>query len=386
MEARWMTRHAMLMCVGLALGSAAVGVAYADDDLMRDLQKVVDAGEKAPAHVLQSVRAQIEADPKSSASLIVPKLRDPQAGEAALVVYVWAVGLTNQAETADDLIALANARATQSPLLMQACLRALANVGGPHAGAFLLAQLDVAANPERRFELLNLLGQMQYEPALPKTLEVLDLDETEYWKPMFVFGKMGDAAVPFLLKQVSSEKRNVRFNAVRMLRWLLPPEAADPLQVRFWNEEDAEIRGVILATVEGALSDMSALRLFSQEVLTKEKDEKVRKFAQETVASLTGAEDRIQPFRAAKRDDRGTFQRCYTELYRSAGKEGSIAALADVSVLADEPQLKKLRERVLQRDSDEAFYDYEKITTIILDNRHVYGAAATQPTTSQPIP
>ncbi len=35
----------------------------------------------------------------------------------------------------------------------------------------------------------------------------------------------------------------------------------------------------------------------------------------------------------------------------------SIEVLADVSVLEDEPQLKKLRERVLQRDSDEAFYD-----------------------------
>ena len=35
----------------------------------------------------------------------------------------------------------------------------------------------------------------------------------------------------------------------------------------------------------------------------------------------------------------------------------------------DEPQLKALRERILQRDSDEAFYDYQKVNSIIMRNR-----------------
>ena len=43
-----------------------------------------------------------------------------------------------------------------------------------------------------------------------------------------------------------------------------------------------------------------------------------------------------------------------------------------------EPQLKALRERILQRDSDEAFYDYQKVNEVIMRNRMIKAAIDTE--------
>jgi hypothetical protein len=56
-------------------------------------------------------------------------------------------------------------------------------------------------------------------------------------------------------------------------------------------------------------------------------------------------------------------------LFKSLGKQGDYEALAAASTLADEPALQKLRERILQRDSDEACHDYKKVSEILWQNR-----------------
>jgi hypothetical protein len=43
--------------------------------------------------------------------------------------------------------------------------------------------------------------------------------------------------------------------------------------------------------------------------------------------------------------------------------------LGNASTAADAPKLKALRERILQRDSDEAFYDFNKVNMIMFWNR-----------------
>jgi hypothetical protein len=65
------------------------------------------------------------------------------------------------------------------------------------------------------------------------------------------------------------------------------------------------------------------------------------------------------------------FQHEYGRFFKSAGKKGDYKALASASTVEDEPKLKALRERILQRDSDEANYDYQKVNEIILMNRMV---------------
>ena len=47
--------------------------------------------------------------------------------------------------------------------------------------------------------------------------------------------------------------------------------------------------------------------------------------------------------------------------------------LAASSAAEDEPKLKTLRERILQRNSDEAFIDYQRVNDAIIRNRLAVG-------------
>jgi hypothetical protein len=381
MRADFAKRSAFVLLVSsLMLGSSA-SVAQPADDLSRDVLKLVELGEKAPSDLTDSILRRIESDPNAAYELLVPKLRDSGIPDTALLVYVWAIAHTGNVGAADAIINAAKARGDKSSKLKAAYAQALAELGGPKAGAFVLAQLDGTPEAETRFELFNVLGQIQYEPALPQTIEVLKVDPRElYWQPIFVFGKMGDVGVPFLIKQIDAEERNVRFNAIVVLgQWLMVPEASKPLQERFWKEDDVEIRQVILASLERTMTDLDAMAQFSREVVAKEKDESVRRFAQETLDCMEKERAGLESFSTSKKVDKAKFEAEYTSLFKSSGKSGSIFQLSDASERADELRLKKLRERILRRNSDEAFYDYQKVNGIILNNRRARSAAATRP-------
>lgn len=74
-------------------------------------------------------------------------------------------------------------------------------------------------------------------------------------------------------------------------------------------------------------------------------------------------------FKQKSKPDRGLFDAEYKQLYKSAGKEGSIANLGTYSTTGDELSLKKLKQRFLDRNSDECFYDYEEVNVIIMMHR-----------------
>ena len=57
------------------------------------------------------------------------------------------------------------------------------------------------------------------------------------------------------------------------------------------------------------------------------------------------------------------------EMVCRVGLEGSYEVLGASSTAQDERKLKALRERILQRNSDEAFYDHQKVNEIIVWNR-----------------
>jgi hypothetical protein len=352
----------------LLLGVSNTIFAAQTNDVLSDIETLAAPGDKID-HVL--VADSIKKDPAIVSSTLLPKLKDANATERQLAIYAWALGLTKDQATAGAIEELY--RKSKSDLVKHNCLRALAKIGGKPAEAFLLSVLDAADNADKLFDILNLLGEMQCEAALPKADIILQRDPQEfYWQPIFVFGKMGDKAVPFLLKRINSKNRNVRVNTISILgQWLIPPEAAKPLQDQFWAEKDMELRHMILCSLEATIADLSQMKTVFEKVVAKEKDGKLVKYARETLGGLDETKAALAAFTQKKQDSAVSFKREYTEIFESGGKKGDYEILGNSSTIQDEPQLKALRERILQRDSDESFYDYQKVNKIIMRNRMI---------------
>jgi HEAT repeat protein len=339
------------------------------NDVLSQLDRMVSLGEKADRSLGESIADGIATNPAAVSKALVLKLNNKDLTDAQLAVYVWALGLTKDQTATSVIEGLYKQNKTE--LVRSNCLRALAAIGGQRAGAFLLATLDLTMDKEKRFDILNLLSQMQCEAALPRTEEVLQQDPKEYyWQSVFVFGKMGDKSVPFLLKRINNKERNIRGNAMSVLgQWLIAPEAAKPLQDQYWAEKDAELRGLILSSLEKTIADFSQMKTFFEQVVAKEKDAKAADFARETVSTMDRMKADVADYGKKKQPSAAAFQREYELLFKSAGKSGSYDVLGVSSTAQDEPKLKALRERILQRNSDEAFYDYQKVNEIVLRNR-----------------
>jgi hypothetical protein len=244
---------------------------------------------------------------------------------------------------------------------------ALAAIGGEKAGQFLLNELEKTSGQGERLEILNLLGQIEYEAALPKTIEILRKDPDKYyWQSIFVFGKMGDKAIPFLLSKIDDEDMNIRRNAIMVLgQWLLAPEAIGPFQRRFWVEKEWKIRHLILISLDQMIANPDESKRFFKEVAATDKQPEAKQCAEETLALVGKVEKLIVEFRQKKKPDSAVFDREYAKIYKSGGREGDMQILSVTSSTQDESRLKKLRQRILQRNSDEAFEDYKKINDII---------------------
>jgi len=352
-----------------ALVVTTAGHAAQTSDVMRQIEQMVSAGESAPQSLGESIRDGIEQNQKEVSKALVQRLNDQNLTENQQVVYVWALGL------ARDPLAVGPIKSvygkSKSTQVKGNCLRALAVIGGPEAETFLLSTLDSTTGSDERFDILNLLGQMQSQAALPKTEEILRLDDKLHWKNIIVFGKMGDKAVPFLIGKIGDKDRNIRANSIDLLgHWLIPQEAAKPLQERFWMEKDVELRLALLGALEKVMPDPAQMKAFFQQVVSKGGEQKITKFAQETVDSINEQSLKSMSEAAKKKQPSpASFQSEYTQLFKSAGKKGNYEALGAASTVEDEPRLKELREMILQRDSDEAFYDYQKINKIIIMNR-----------------
>lgn len=367
-----MTRTVQFSALATLLVFASTRPLYAQEtaDVLSQLERMCSLGEKAERTLGESIADGIEKNPAQVSKALVQKIKDKALTEQHLAVYVWALGLTKDQTRASDVIEAHGQ--SKSALVQGNCLRALAAMGGKQAGEFLVSTLDATADKDMRFNILNLLGQMQFEAALPKAEELLKQDKDLYWQSVFVFGKMGDKAVAFLLKRVNDKDSNVRGNVLNVLgQWLIPAEAAKPLQERFWTEPSAELRYVILCSLERTMADLTQMKAFFEQVVTKEKDGDVAKFARETVDNMERMKEGTAKFAKSKKPSASSFQSGYAQLFKSAGKKGSYEALGLASATDDEPKLKALRERILQRDSDEAFYDYQKVNEIIVRNRMI---------------
>ncbi|ALC18208.1 hypothetical protein DSOUD_3494 [Desulfuromonas soudanensis] len=300
---------------------------------------------------------------------LLPKISNKNLSDRQLAVYVWALGLTKNPSAATSVQGLY--RQSKSELVKGNCLRALVMIGGKPSEDFLLSELRGTSDKEGRFDLLNLLGQMQCDAALPAAEEILKQDPmTYYWQSIFVFGKMGDRAIPFLVERINSKDRNVRANAINVLgQWLIAPEAAPNMESRYWVEDDIELKGTILSSLEKTIPDLAKMKSVFDQIVTKEKNDQLLAFSRETLNNMEMMKTAIADFAKKKKSSAEVFQSEYAKLFNSAGKEGNYEAIGVYSTKNDEQKLKALRERILQRDSDEAFYDYQKINDIIIRNR-----------------
>jgi hypothetical protein len=358
-----------IVTIAFAGHLATVSWAQSAGAILGQIERLAALGSKGDQELSESIAGQIEAHPKGVAQLLLPKLKEPSATESQLATYVWALGWAKDPSVTGDIIDLY--RRSSSNWVQGNCLRALAMIQGKTAGDFLVSALDARTDEDERYSILDLLSEMQYEPALSRTEEILRLDFREYyWKSIFVFGKMGDKAVPFLLTKINDEDLNVRSHAIHLLgKWLMAPEAARPLQERFWLEKDTELQGMILGAIERTDADLEQWKIFFEQVKAKAQSPSAVKFASESLDGIGQTKTAVMEFVGKKRISKADFDREYSKIYRSAGHEGDYEALGVSSSLADEPRLKKLREHILTRNSDESFYDYDKVNSIIGLNR-----------------
>ncbi len=357
--------------VAAAKKQPAPDITAIEGDILSQLDAAASQRENTASEQFKTLKKEIEQSPETAAERILPRLRDAGLSEEQLTVYTWAIGLTKSPNAVQPLVEIAKQYSSQR--VQWNCYQALASIGGETAGQFLLDTANAVSDADRRFELLNLLGEMQFTPALPAMYQLLEVDPKElYWQPIFAFGKMGQAAVPYLLEQINDPKSNVRANAIGLLgQWLIAGEAAALLSERYWKEEDTQLRALILSSVEVLYlynNDLAGLKAFNEDLLMKEKDPSLRQFAQETLHNEQ-LQQELETYRNAKMISSETFRQAYSKLFASAGKDGDYDQLASASAIADEPALWKLRERILQRNSDEAFYNVQQVNQIIYMNR-----------------
>ena len=372
---RWKTNRigivfvTQVMCLALVFDHPSW--ASQASEVLSKIEQLAALGGKKDRVLGEAIVDGIEKSPAEISETIIIKLDSTDLTEQQVGIYVWALGLTKDQAAVNTLIR--TYKHSKTDFVSVNCLHALATIGGKQAGNFLVSVFDAESDRDKRSGILNLLGQMQFEPALPKMEEVLQLDPKEfYWKSVFVFGKMGEKSVPFLLRRLDHKERNVRVNVVNLLgRWLVPPEASEPLENRFWEESDAEVRQMILASLERTIDDPSRLKTVFDRVLAREQDRALVKFAQETIASMDQMKSAAASFAGKKRPSPEAFQSEYDQLFKTAGKKGSYDIIAVASTVDDELKLKALRERILQRDSDESFYDYERVNSILILNRMI---------------
>jgi hypothetical protein len=353
------------LLLALGMGGRAAAASQVSS-LLSDIERWGKLGKQT--ELTGSIIERIEKHATTVSAFTLKKLAEPGGSEETQIFYAMVLGFTKDTNAVPALTNLY--LAAKSAKVKEGCFGALTLMGGDPAIQFLLATLEQESDKDRRFLLLNCLATTRHQSILPQTIEVLQCDpEKEYWRAVFVFGKMGDQAVPFLVERIHSANRNVRFNAINVLgQWLFAPEAIQPLRDRFWKEDDRSLEDLIFKSVGGMAPEKPNLE-FMKEVAAKSQRKDLAKYAGEALTNWP--KDRAQALSVKKRRKASakSFQKEYALLYKSAGREGDYDALAMSSTLADEPALKKLRERILHRDSDEALYDYRKVSQVIGLNR-----------------
>jgi hypothetical protein len=210
------------------------------------------------------------------------------------------------------------------------------------------------------------------EKLFTDKFEALKVDPKEFVLiAIYTFGSDEKEEVPYLLKFIADEDKNIRFNAIMMLgKYILDYESKEQLKKLYWQEQDLDVKLLILSSLETLIVDLDESKQFFEAVIATETDGKEKEFAQATLSRLEQYKEVINRYFTKKEINSTKFQAEYKTLYDSYGKEGQYEKLFIYSDQKDESDLRRLKERILERESDEVLYDYEEINAIIAMNRY----------------
>lgn len=339
----------------------------AQPELEADIEEMVRSGEDVSPDMQQAIAEEVESQPAQAAELLLRRIADPAQNDKQRAATLWALGYTGDPRAADAMIHVLYQ--PQMVPLKGVILEALSRIGGPKAGDALVLELRDAKDENDRFQLLTLLARMQYDAALPLMLDLLHMDTEQAANQMlFCFGKMGDKAVPPLLTKTFDPDKTVRINAINMLRWVGSSRAMIPLQKQYGLEQDPEVRLAILGALDTVMRP-DQFEVFLKTTLAAEKDREARSVMIEKQGEAPRKKGAFDSFKAAKVNDRALWKIAFDTLFRSNGRAGSLDDLAHASTVEDEPELQRLRARILDRQSAQCFSDYMKINQIIAFNK-----------------
>lgn len=311
---------------------------------------------------------QLSEDPIVYSKIIGERIKHKLPEDKLPYTYIWALGITKNNEDIELIIDCAK-NDSSSKLLSNAAF-ALSQFNDERCGKFIL-DLIKQNKAKDRFYYLHLLSAMQYEPAIPYFDELLMMNfEESYWKIYFVFGKMGIKGIPHQVSNLNNSNDNIRQNSILLLGdWLTADASITPLKELYKTETNTKVKLSILSSLERLIYDYEDMDDYFSHITEIEQNDELKKYAQEVIDLIPQYRKGFEDFEELQEDDKKSFDDEYNLLFNSAGKEGDWETLGIFSKYEFEPELIELREKVLLRNSDECFYDYQKINRIITYNR-----------------
>ena len=343
------------------------------------IQRALEVTPSTPKDDMVSMSKTVSENGKAIAEAAARRLADKSAKEEDKVKYVWLLGLAKHDSSVPLMLEIFK---TSNPTshLHAVTSRVLVEIGGDEVGAFFLENYrksKAKMNESQKFDAMWELAMLRYAPAVKDAEEFLKIDpERYYWQVYFIFGLFDDLAVPMLCEKLNDPDGLVRTNALGAIRFLMP-ESADvtkALLKRMETEKDPDARYQLAEAIEWNMSAQGKngrqeLRKTFRKFLESEdgKSRRAAKFMRGTVASSIAMTEGMQWM---FKPDPAKFDAAYKKILESGVRlSAAREAVNDIifsATLKDIPKLKELRRRALYRQSDECFYDYRKLTRIII--------------------
>lgn len=351
------------------------------------IQRALEVTPSTPKDEMASMDKAVRGNRKAVAEAAARRLADKSTKEEDKVKCVWLLGLAKQDSSVPLMLDIFK---TSNPtsLLHVITSRALVEIGGDEVGACFLENYrknKAKMDNERKFDAMQELAMLRYAPAVKDAEEFLKIDPKRYyWQVYFIFGLFDDLAVPMLCEKLNDSDALVRTNALGAIRFLMP-ESSDmtkALLKRMEAEKDPDIRYQLVETIEwnmlaqGKKGQQELCETFRKLLESEDKNSRAAKFMRETIASKSVTPAGMQ---AKFKPDAAKFDAAYKKILDSGVHLSSDREAANdilyCATLKDVPKLKELRRRALYRQSDECFYDYQRLTRIIMW-LHVYAPEA----------
>jgi hypothetical protein len=232
----------------------------------------------------------------------------------------------------------------------------------------LLSVLNQSTDSHDRLETLQVLARMRYVPALPAIADSLAKGQWPEWVPVYLYGQMGDTAVPFLLSRIDDNNPHLRHNAVLVLgQWLIPPEAAPAFEQRYWKEPDPEIRRLLIAGLKDLVSDFEKQHSLAETILATEQDQETNRLAREWRDGIVTMGQTVAAAKAKKKQSSVVLDEEIQAYLRSEFLD--FEAVLNASTVADEPRLKEIRAEKLAGAGPQNYGHVARLNRIILINR-----------------